>query len=325
MTGHSPPEVDGRATPWLRPIELALGVLVDEVFGDPERYHPVAGFGSAALWLEKRMYAPSKARGAAYTAILVGGATALGYALRNVPGATAIGTWAVVGGAGLRGVGTDLGGHLESGDIVAARTLLPSLCGRDPSVLDDAGLARAATESVAENTSDAAVAPLFWGALFGLPGLLGYRAANTLDAMVGYRHDRYSDFGWASARFDDVLNYLPARLSGAVTVAVAPAVGGAPSDAIRAWRRDAAKHPSPNAGVAEATAAGALGLQLGGRTQYPHGVELRPTLGDGRPPAADDLRRAARLSLLVQAGSLAVTILGARIGRRAWRRGRPRG
>lgn len=307
-----------------RTTELALGVLADEVFGDPRRYHPVAGFGAAAAALERRMYAPSKLQGAAYTAILVGGAAALGYAARNVPGATAVGTWSVVGGAGLRKVGSTLGADLEHGDIDGARTVLPSLCGRDPSVLDTAGLARAATESVAENTSDAAVAPLFWGAVAGLPGLLAYRAANTLDAMVGYRNDRYGDFGWASARLDDVLNYIPARLAGAVTVGLAPAVGGAPSDAVRAWRRDAAKHPSPNAGVAEATAAGALGLQLGGRTQYAHGVELRPTLGDGRAPEPRDLARAARLSLAVELGALAATALCVRTGRRAARRGRPR-
>lgn len=308
-----------------RTTELALGVLADEAFGDPRSYHPVAGFGTAAAVLERRMYAPSKLRGAAYTAILVGGAAALGYAGRNVPGATAVGTWAVVGGAGLRTVGATLGADLERGDVTAARTLLPSLCGRDPSVLECAGLARAATESVAENTSDAAVAPLFWGAVAGLPGLLAYRAANTLDAMVGYRNDRYTEFGWAAARLDDVLNYVPARLAGAVTVALAPTVGGAPSDALRAWRNDARKHPSPNAGVAEATAAGALGLQLGGRTQYAHGVELRPTLGDGRAPEPRDLARAARLSLAVELGALAATALCVRTGRRAWRRARPRG
>ncbi|NMD54952.1 MULTISPECIES: cobalamin biosynthesis protein [Tsukamurella] len=308
-----------------RSTELALGVLADEILGDPRRYHPVAGFGTVAQALETRMYAPSKLRGAAYTAILVGGAATLGFALRKVPGATAVGTWAVVGGAGLRMVGSTLGADLERGDLTAARDLLPSLCGRDPSVLDTAGLARAATESVAENTSDAAVAPLFWGAVAGLPGLLAYRAANTLDAMVGYRNERYGDFGWASARLDDVLNYLPARLAGAVTVVLAPAVGGAPSDAVRAWRWDAAKHPSPNAGVAEATAAGALGLQLGGRTQYAHGAELRPTLGRGRAPEPRDLARAARLSLAVELGALAATVLCVRTGRRVARRGRPPG
>ncbi len=190
--------------------------------------------------------------------------------------------------------------RLEAGDLEGARELLPSLCGRDPGVLDADRLARAALESIAENTSDATVAPLVWGAVAGVPGLLGYRAVNTLDAMVGYRNARYERFGWAAARTDDIANLLPARVSGAITTALAPLVGGRPADAWRAWRRDAAKHPSPNAGVAESTMAGALGVTLGGRTEYRHGVEMRPTLGDGPTPVVRDLRRAVRLSEAVQ-------------------------
>ena len=147
-------------------------------------------------------------------------------------------------------------------------------------------MARAGVESLAENTSDAVVAPLFWGAVAGLPGLLGYRAVNTLDAMVGYRSARYARFGRVAARVDDVANLVPARLTAALTVLLAPLVGGRPADALRAWRRDASGHPSPNAGPVEATAAGALGLRLGGRTEYAYGVEDRPSLGDGRAPAA---------------------------------------
>ncbi|MDF0529961.1 cobalamin biosynthesis protein [Tsukamurella sp. 8F] len=311
----------------MKVLELAAGVAADEMFGDPRRYHPVAGFGAIAARLETVLYRDSKAAGVVYTAALIGGVAAVGYAFRRVPGATAAGAWVALGGAGLRAVGADLGSRLSNGDVDGARDLLPSLCGRDPSVLDEAGLARAALESVAENTSDAAVAPLFWGAVLGLPGLLVYRAINTLDAMVGYRNDRYREFGWASARLDDLANYVPARLAGFLTVAVAPVVGGAPSSAWRAWRRDARKHPSPNAGVAEASAAGALGLRLGGRTQYRHGVEMRPELGEGRAPAPSDLRRAARLSLateLAALAALAVVSPFARSGRRAGRRVPPR-
>jgi adenosylcobinamide-phosphate synthase len=152
---------------------------------------------------------------------------------------------------------------------------------------------------MAENTSDAVVAPLLWGAVAGVPGLLGYRAVNTLDAMVGYRSARYLRFGWAAARLDDLVNLLPARVSGLLFALLAPAVGGSPAAAVRAWRRDAAAHPSPNAGPVEAAAAGALGVRLGGRTVYTHGVEERPRLGSGRAPTPDDLRRAARLSRLV--------------------------
>jgi adenosylcobinamide-phosphate synthase len=147
-----------------------------------------------------------------------------------------------------------------------------------------------------------------------------YRAANTLDAMVGNRSPKYLRFGWAAARFDDAMNYVPARVTGALTAVCAPVVGGSPAAALRAWWRDARRHPSPNAGVAEAAFAGALGVRLGGPTQYAHELEIRPTLGDGRSPTAADLRRAVRLSRAVQAaaGVLAVAVsVAARSGRPA--------
>ena len=182
-------------------------------------------------------------------------------------------------------------------------------------MLDEAGIARATLESIAENTSDATVAPLFWGALAGPVGLLGYRAVNTLDAMVGYRNDRYRNFGWAAARLDDVANLAPARLTGVLTVAAAPLVGGSSRAAVDAWRRDAHAHPSPNAGVAEASMAGALGVTLGGPTQYRHGVEQRPKLGQGPAPTVVDLRRAVRVSRAVQAGAVAVSaVLAVAVG-----------
>jgi adenosylcobinamide-phosphate synthase len=148
------------------------------------------------------------------------------------------------------------------------------------------------------------VAPLFCGAVAGLPGLLGYRAVNTLDAMVGHRSPRYERFGWAAARLDDVANLLPARLCALLTALVAPAVGGSPRAALAAWRRDARAHPSPNAGPVEAAAAGALGVTLGGRTVYAHRVEERPRLGSGPAPGPADLRRAVRLSRLVAAAAV---------------------
>jgi adenosylcobinamide-phosphate synthase len=230
---------------------------------------------------------------------------------------TAVATWAVLGGASLAEHGAALARELNADDLAGARHRMPSLCGRDPALLDAGGMARAGTESMAENTSDAVVAPLLWGAVAGVPGLLGYRAVNTLDAMVGYRSARYLRFGWAAARLDDVINLLPARVSGLLFALLAPAVGGSPGAALRAWRRDAAAHPSPNAGPVEAAAAGALGVRLGGRTVYPHGVEERPRLGSGRAPTPDDLRRAARLSRLVGAAA-AVLSAGAAgwLGRR---------
>ncbi|CAM4528911.1 cobalamin biosynthesis protein [Nocardia ninae] len=262
--------------------------------------------------LESVTYDDRRRAGVLHEVVLVGAVVGVGVGVRGLGlPATALATWTVLGGRSLAKAGSEMADRLEAGDLDGARALLPSLCGRDPEVLDADGLARAALESIAENTSDATVAPLVWGALAGVPGLLGYRAINTLDAMIGYRNDRYRNFGWAAARTDDLANLLPARLTGLLTVALAPLVGGRSATALRAWRRDAAQHPSPNAGVVEASTAGALGIRLGGRTEYPHGVEQRPTLGDGPAPTVADLHRAVRLSEAVQAAAVAVAVLGA--------------
>lgn len=304
-----------------RPVGILIGYLADVLLADPRRGHPVAGFGRCAAGLESISYRDSRAAGAAHTAVLVGSLTAAATVLqRRVGGGagvalTAAATWVALGGTTLARTGSAMADLLATGDIDGARALLPSLCGRDPAVLDAGGLARAACESVAENTSDAQVAPLVWAALGGMPGVLVYRAINTLDAMIGNRSPRYARFGWAAARSDDVVNYLPARLTGAVTVACAPLVGGSAAEAARAWRRDAARHPSPNAGVAEAAFAGALGVRLGGPTQYRHQLEIRPTLGDGPAPDAADLRRAVRLSRIVQAAALVVAVGLSAVGR----------
>ena len=293
-----------------RAAGLVLGAVVDAVLADPRRGHPVAGFGALAAALERRGYADRRGAGVRHVAVLVGGAVALGAAADRVAhgfvgrtAVTAAATWVVLGGTSLAGEGAALAAELDRGDLAAARARLPGLCGRDPAALDAGGIARAGTESMAENTSDAVVAPLLWGAVAGVPGLLGYRAVNTLDAMVGHRSPRYLRFGWAAARLDDVANLLPARVCALLTAGVAPLVGGSPRAALRAWRRDAAAHPSPNAGPVEAAAAGALGVTLGGRTVYAHGTEDRPRLGDGPPPGPADLRRAARLSRWVGAAA----------------------
>jgi adenosylcobinamide-phosphate synthase len=302
---------------------LLLGAAADSVLGDPRRRHPVAGFGAVAAALERRDWADRRAAGVAHVAVLVGGAVALGVAVDRLarrPAAraltTAAATWVVLGGTSLAREGAALAGELDRDDLAAARARLPSLCGRDPAVLDAAGLARAATESIAENTSDAVVAPLLWGAVAGVPGLLGYRAVNTLDAMVGHRSPRHRRFGWAAARLDDAANLVPARTAALLVAACAPAVRGSPAAAVRAWCRDAAAHPSPNAGPVEAAAAGALGVTLGGRTVYRHGVEERPRLGVGSPPTPADLRRAVRLSRVVGAAAAVVAAAVATAGRR---------
>ncbi len=182
--------------------------------------------------------------------------------------------------------------------------------GRDPAGLDEKEVARATVESVAENTVDAVVSPAVWAVVGGARGALGYRAVNTLDAMVGRRCDRYRRYGWASARLDDVAAFLPARMTAGLVMAVRPHEAPAVWRAVRdgAWR-----HPSPNAGVAEAAFAGALGLRLGGPNRYGERVELRPALGSGRSPERGDIARAVRLSRDV---TLALAAALALMGRR---------
>ena len=307
---------------WLTAAGLAAGFAADAVFADPQRGHPVALFGRAAHRVEERCYADSRPRGAAFTMVCVGSAAGLGAliagggrsgrydALRVVAG-TAAATWTVLGATSLRREAAAIGGLLEAGDLAGARERLPRLCGRDPRGLAETEIARAVIESVAENTSDAVVAPLFWGAVAGVPGLLGYRAVNTLDAMVGHHSDRYERFGWASARLDDLANLAPARLTGLLTVTCAPLVGGARREAWRALRHDGRRHPSPNAGQCEASAAGALGVRLGGTNLYGTRIEERPQLGSGRTPQGFDIARANRLSSAVSAAALGISVLGA--------------
>lgn len=300
-----------------RAIGLLLGVAADAILADPRRGHPVAVFGGLAQRAEVRLYRDRRSAGIGYTALLVGGTAAFGAVVQRCSRrpiwevtTTAAATWAVLGASSLTGEGVAMARSLRAGDLPAARGRLGNLCGRDPAEMSEAELARATVESLAENTSDAVVAPLFWGAVAGIPGLLGYRAANTLDAMVGRRSARYENFGWASARLDDVLNLVPARVAAALTVVSAPIVGGSSWQAWRIWRADAAAHPSPNAGQVEAAFAGALGIRLGGRTVYPHAVEERPALGDGRTVETRDVGRSATLSRVVGALAAVVSIAG---------------
>ena len=282
---------------------IVAGVAADALLGDPRRGHPVALFGRAAQAVRERAYADSRLRGAGYAAgcVLAAAAPAViaEHLTRGRPGlrlaATAAAVWTVIAARSLTGEAERMAAALQAGDLAAARAVLPSLCGRDAGQLDESGLARAVVESVAENTSDAVVAPLLWGVLAGLPGLTGYRAVNTLDAMVGYRSATWARFGWGSARLDDVANWAPARLTGALAAALAPVVGGSRASAWHAMRRYGGRHPSPNAGRCEAAFAGALGLRLGGTSVYGGTAEHRPVIGRGRTPEPADIRRAVRL------------------------------
>jgi len=277
----------------------------------------VAGFGRVATALEKRLYADSRGRGVLHVAVLLGGTGCLALAAergtRGRPGlhtlATAAATWAVLGGTSLDREAATVDLLLADGRLAHAREQVTHLVGRDTSRLDPGEIARATIESVAENTSDAVVAPLLLGSVAGVPGLLCYRAANTLDAMIGHRSARYKRFGWAAARGDDLLNLAGARLTAVLASALAPTVGGSPYEAVLAWRRDAAAHPSPNAGVVEAAFAGALGVMLGGVNVYGSRVEQRAVLGGGRPAAQHDIARARRLATHVGAAAAAISVL----------------
>ena len=310
------------ATRHTRVVGVLAGYLADLVLADPRTGHPVAGFGVAAAAVERVTYRDSRIGGAAHVGLLVGAVSLFGAVLdwrarRHGPlwsaAATAAATWIALGGTTLARTGLAMGDLVSRDDVEGARRLLPALCGRDPAQLDAAGLTRAAVESVAENTSDATVAPLLWATVGGVPAVLGYRAVNTLDSMVGHRSPRYARFGWAAARLDDAANYVAARATAALVVLCAPIVGGSPSGAVRAWGRDAARHPSPNAGVVEAAFAGALGVRLGGPTAYRYELQIRPTLGEGVPPSAADLRRAVRLSRAVQAAAVLCLALSAAV------------
>jgi adenosylcobinamide-phosphate synthase len=231
---------------WPLAAGLAAGVTLDALLGDPRRGHPVAAFGRAAAALEARDYADSRPRGAAHAAACVLAAAAPAVLLhrrtRDRPpleaAAVALAVWAVTGARSLHHEAERIMVSLAGDDLRAAREALPSLCGRDPARLDAGQITRAVIESVAENTSDAIVAPLLWGAVAGLPGLAAYRAVNTLDAMVGHRSPRYLRFGWASARLDDAVNWIPARVAAALTIAcaaVTPLPAARPLPSAASW------------------------------------------------------------------------------------------
>lgn len=295
---------------------LVAGFAADRLLGDPRRRHPVAGFGQLAAALQKPLYADSRANGAVYEAVLAGGALVAGRLATRLPlqpVVVAATTWAVLGGRSLEREATAVHGLVGREDLEGARQRVRSLVGRDPSTLDADGLGRACVESVAENTSDAVVAPLFWGAIAGVPGLVGYRAINTLDAMVGHRTPRWERFGWAAAKVDDLANLAPARLATGITALLS----GRPREVLGVVRRDAPQHPSPNAGPIESAFAEALGVRLGGSNVYEGVAEYRGSLGDGREVRIGDVPRAVALSRRLSWATLA-TVVGARLAIRRW-------
>ena len=328
----SPRRRDAPRAGWLDPVAagLIVGFVVDRLVGDPRRFHPVAGFGRVAGAVESRVHAPQRHRGVLATAAVVSGSVALGMSTRAAPTparvvVTAVATWAVLGGRSLEREGDAISRLLTTHDLPGARHRIRNLVGRDPTHLDGDGIARACVESIAENSADAVVAPLLWGAVAGVPGLLGHRAVNTLDAMWGHRNERYGEFGWAPARLDDAANWLPARLTVALNAALAAATDGpeAARTVLATVRRDAPRHPSPNAGAVEASWAAVLDVRLGGTNHYDGIGEDRGHLGDGPSVTIADIPRATRHLNRLSVAALATVAVGrltglglVRLGRR---------
>ena len=278
-------------------LSALAGVALDGVFGEPRGWHPLVAFGRLAERIEQRCNPAGsgwRSHGVTAWCLAVLPLTLLAGLLAQLPlvgGLVEI--LALYAALGLKSLGQHaqpVAQALRLGDLALARTRVGYLVSRNTAALDATGVARAGSESVLENGSDAVFAALFWFLVGGAPGVVLYRLSNTLDAMWGYRTARFERFGWAAAKIDDLLNYLPARL-----VALTYALLGQTALALRCWRRQAPQWDSPNAGPVMAAGAGALGVSLGGPAEYHGEQHLRPPLGEGPPPQARDIERALNL------------------------------
>lgn len=275
-------------------VICCCAVVLDLWLGEPRRYHPLAGFGRLASRLEVRLNRRRHWQGVVALLLLVSPPVLLAAVLARMAPLGALVEvlllYLAIGATSLAQHGRAVAAALAGGDLALARQCVGWMVSRDTAVLDSEGVARAATESVLENGSDAVFGALFWFLLLGAPGAVLYRLVNTLDAMWGYRTERYAAFGWAAARLDDLLNWVPARLT-----ALSYALLGDGRRALHCWHQQGHRTASPNAGVVMAAGAGALGVQLGGVAVY-HGVpEARPLLGAGLAPRSEDILRAIRL------------------------------
>ncbi|WP_220813488.1 adenosylcobinamide-phosphate synthase CbiB [Pseudomonas paralcaligenes] len=277
-------------------LSALAGMGLDAWLGEPRRWHPLVGFGELARRIEQRLNAGGRgwrSHGVSGWCLAVLPPVVLVWLLSLTSLGWLLDILALYFAVGLKSLGQHalpVAQALRLGDLPRARQRVGYLVSRRTAELDATGVARAGTESVLENGSDAVFAALFWFCLLGAPGVMLYRLSNTLDAMWGYRNERFERFGWAAAKIDDLLNYLPARL-----VALTYALLGRTRLALRCWRRQAPLWDSPNAGPVMAAGAGALGVSLGGSAVY-HGIEeQRPQLGEGAPPRARDIERALNL------------------------------
>ena len=309
---------------------VVAGFLLDALLGDPRRIpHPIVAMGNAIAWLEPRLRAafpdtPSGARraGVVLVAVLCAGSFGATWCLIAVAGLVhpllgfAVETWLcyqALAACELRRQSMRVVRELTRGGLPAARRAVGMIVGRDTEALDERGVLKAAVETVAENTADGVVGPLVYLIVGGAPLGMLYKAVNTMDSMVGYKNERYLDFGRAAARVDDVLGFVPARLAALCMIAAASVAGLSAKGAWRIWRRDRFNHASPNSAQTESAMAGALGVELAGSAVYFGKLVEKPTMGDAtRPIEREDVRRANRLMVLASALSL-VVLGGARI------------
>jgi adenosylcobinamide-phosphate synthase len=311
-----------------RLLLLVAGLVIDALFGDMPalfRYvpHPIVLAGRAIAFFDRKLNRQTRSevsrreRGIVTVVVLVGGAALFGLAVERVCRGSLVGAMVealliavLIAQRSLYEHVAAVAAALSTGGLDGGREAVRHIVGRDPMSLDVHGVARAALESLAENFSDGVVAPILWYLLLGLPGLFAYKMANTLDSMIGHRTPHYRAFGWAAARLDDVLNTVPAPLSGALlAIAAVFAKNGRPGHALTIMLRDGRKHHSPNAGWPESAMAGALGLALAGPRRYPEGLVADPWLGDGSARAGvSDIWRGLqlyRLACFLEAGLLA--------------------
>jgi len=301
-------------------LQILLAVALDLLLGDPRWLpHPVRLIGRLIAALEnplRRLPAPQRLTGILLTIIVIAATGGVCYAalraaefispwVADVLSAVFIYTALSIRDLGKHGM--DVYRALKAGELAAARAKVSRMVGRDADRLDEKGVIRAAIESVAENTVDGIIAPLFFAALFGPVGAMMYKAISTLDSMVGYKNEKYLYFGWAAARIDDAANFLPARLAAPLMAIGAGLTGNRPLQAWRICRRDWRNHASPNSGIAEAAMAGALGVQLGGPL-FRQGLLMElPTLGDAGAPL--ERRHILKANYIMLAASLAAAAI----------------
>jgi len=306
---------------------LLLALAVDALIGWPDALyrkigHPVTWLGKLISHMDKSLnrmeWHPPTRRlmGLLTAAFIILICIVSGQIIQNAVGQGILGflisvllAWPLLASRSLYSHVKDVAQPLELMDLRSAREAVSMIVGRDPKQLDTAGVGRAAIESLAENTSDGVVAPIFWGLIFGLPGILAYKAINTMDSMIGYKTPKHLDFGWAAARIDDLANWVPARLTGLIIAMMS----GTPNTALQTIRRDAGKHRSPNAGWPESAMPAALGVRLSGPRSYHDKQTNDPWLyAEGRDVEGSDVTRALAVfkrSMFCMAGLLAIVAL----------------